>query len=55
MGDETPAETPWAVAKRMRAEGHPRNVIVERLKAMGLDDGDVRVLLFTPLSLLWIA
>jgi len=39
------AETPWAAAKRLRAEGHPREVIVTRLKAMGLDDGDVNLLL----------
>jgi hypothetical protein len=38
-------ETPWALLKRLRAEGHPHDVIVTRLKALGLDDEDVRVLM----------
>ena len=48
MSDEAPSPeqpTPYAVAKRMRAEGHPRARIVEQLKAIGLDDSDVDVLL----------
>ncbi|MHB8879654.1 MAG: hypothetical protein ACYC8T_38690 [Myxococcaceae bacterium] len=38
------AETPWALFKRLRAEGHPRDVIVERLKELGLSADDIRVL-----------
>ena len=50
MTEPTEAPTPWAVAKRLTAEGHPREVIVERLKQMGLDDDDVRVLLMDALA-----
>jgi hypothetical protein len=38
-------ETPWALLKRLRAEGHPHDVVVSRLKALGLDDEDVKVLM----------
>jgi hypothetical protein len=38
-------ETPWALLKRLRAEGHANGVIVTRLKALGLEDEDVRVLM----------
>src|SRR5262245_58081265 len=37
--------TPWAVAKRMMAEGHAHAVIIERLKQMGLDAADIDLLL----------
>src|ERR1700690_2440393 len=43
MADEP--ETPWALLQRLRAEGHAQSVTVERLKALGLDDGDVKVLM----------
>jgi hypothetical protein len=49
--DATPPEqpTPWAVVKRMQAEGHSRDVIAERLKAMGVEADDIRVLLYKDL------
>jgi hypothetical protein len=38
-------ETPWALLKRLRAEGHPDDAIVARLKALGLENDDVKVLM----------
>ena len=45
MSDAPPDETPWDVAKRMRAEGQPRSAIEARLSAMGLSSEDANVLL----------
>jgi hypothetical protein len=38
------AETPWALYQRLRAEGHSVAVIHERLRALGLDDADIKTL-----------
>lgn len=46
MSDEGPdfGETPWALVKRLLAEGVPEADVVERLRARGLPDDDIELL-----------